>query len=97
MGSIYKCNMNSDEASVLEELRTKIAGVAGVTLTGNRLTVRWYKDGQLVNVHMLIESVYTPKEVERNRALEDTTSELLSQHPDVEEELYFIEHGEHSK
>lgn len=97
MGSIYKCRMDSDEAKVLEELRSKIADVAGVTLTGNRLTVRWHKDGQLVNVHMLIERVSTPEEVKRDRALGDTTSELLSQNPDVEEELYFIEHGEHSK
>lgn len=94
MGSIYKCKMDSDEEKVLEELRSKIAGVAGVTLMGNRLTVRWYQDDQIVDVHMIIASVSTSKEVKRNRALTDKTDKLISQNPKVKAELYFIAHGE---
>lgn len=68
MGSIYKCKMDSSESKVLEELRSKIAVIAGVTLTGNRLTVRWNQDGALVDVHMLIESVTTPEEARQELA-----------------------------
>lgn len=97
MGSIYKCQIESDEASVLEELRCKIAGIAGVTLTGNRLTVRWYKDDQLVDVHMIIESVTTPAEAKQQSAISDKIGEFLEKYPECSEELYFLEHGEHSK
>lgn len=42
---------------ILEELRKKIATIAGVTLMGNRLTVRWGDGECLKDVHMIILSV----------------------------------------
>lgn len=78
-------------------LRSKIANIAGVTLTGNRLTVRWYRDGELVDVHMIIESVTTPEEAAQQSAASGKVSEFLRGHPEFEDELYFIEHGECSK
>jgi hypothetical protein len=43
-------------------MRLKLANEFGVTVTGNRCTVRWYIDGKLVDVHMIIENVKTPDE-----------------------------------
>jgi hypothetical protein len=52
---------------ILEELRAMIADKtgAGVTLNGNRLTVRWYRGKRLVDVHMVILEVENgePEEV----------------------------------
>lgn len=43
---------------ILEALRLKIAKEAGVTLVGNRLTVRWnMPDRKMAQVHMIIENV----------------------------------------
>lgn len=59
--SIY--DIQPQEGSVdetLEELRLKLAKIVGVTLQGNRLTVRWHdpKDrGKLKSVHMVILEV----------------------------------------
>ena len=97
MGSIYHCTMDSGEEKVLEELRSKIANIAGVTLTGNRLTVRWYQLGRLVDVHMIIESVTTPEEASQQLATSNKVSAFLQGHPEFEDELYFIEHGEWPK
>ena len=68
MGSIYHCTMDSDEAKVIEELRSKIADIAGVTLIGNCLMVRWNQDDQLVDVHMIIEHVTSPGEARKELA-----------------------------
>ena len=45
-------------ANVLEDLRGKIAALMGITLYGNRLTMRWTNsDGRLVQVSTIIVSV----------------------------------------
>lgn len=55
---LYKAEYNATQAKILETLRARIANVAGVTLVGNRLTVRWNdEEGRLVDVHMAILSV----------------------------------------
>lgn len=54
---IYKTLPYPGVDEILEEMRTKIAKEFGVTLTGNRLTVRWWIDEKLVDVHMAILSV----------------------------------------
>lgn len=55
---LYQCEYTPEQRKVLEELRSRIAQVAGVTLQGNRLTVRW--GSPLTNVHMIIDRVSTP-------------------------------------
>ncbi len=51
--------------AILEELRKRIATVAGVTLSGNRLTVRWNnEDNEIVHVHSVILHVEDGKEEE---------------------------------
>ena len=61
---IYEINGQEHPGAekVLEALRQKVATIAGVSLCGNRLTVRWTMDEQLVDVHMVITRVTTPAE-----------------------------------
>lgn len=54
---IYHVVMEPEEEQILEEMRKHCAKEFGVTLTGNRLTLRWYRGGKLVHVHMIIEHV----------------------------------------
>lgn len=94
MGSIYKANLEPEEAQVLEKLRKKIAeaGIAGVTLQGNRLTLRW--GNPLVDVHMIVESVTTPTEAQENREHCERMRKLFEKYPDLEAELFYAEHRE---
>jgi GrpB-like predicted nucleotidyltransferase (UPF0157 family) len=107
MSSLYHLTEHyiQDELEVLNELRDKIAKVAGVTLVGNRLTIRWYKDGQFVDVHMLIEGVRTVDEA-KNQGEADKFhkrfEQILKNHPkaakayeDLQFELFRLEHGEY--
>jgi len=64
--------MAPHEARLLEELRRRIArGIAsGVTLTGNRLTMRWRVGEELVHIHaVIIEAMGTEAE-ERTEEVE---------------------------
>lgn len=94
MTSIYKTYITTEQQQVLEELRSLLANIAGVTLQGNRLTVRWDQDGALVDVHMIIESVTTPTEAKEIMQRREDTRELFKKYPDLEAELYFNDHGE---
>ena len=94
MGSIYHCQMTHEEEQVLEELRKRIAEVAGVTLVGNRLTVRFNFKGRLSDVHMLIENVGTPSETEEAMDKQESMERLFKKYPDLSAELFYIEHGE---
>jgi DNA-directed RNA polymerase subunit E'/Rpb7 len=63
MPSLYKMDYPPEVKEVLEELCSMVhQSGAGVTLSGNRLTVRFNLDNQLVDVHMIIENVTTPTE-----------------------------------
>ena len=94
MTSIYKTYVTTEQQQVLEALRSRLADIAGVTLQGNRLTVRWDQDGALVDVHMIIESVTTPTEAKEGVRRSEDTRELFKKYPDLEAELYHIDHGE---
>jgi hypothetical protein len=101
MPSVYEMEHSKEVAYVLEQMRQKVGKEFGVTLVGNRLTVRWNMDGQLVDVHMIIESVTTPTEAEEKMAQTRRLLALVDKYkkkfPDLGEELYYVEHGEHSK
>lgn len=43
--------------ATLEHLRLRVAKVLGVTLVDNRFTFRFYVDGKLSTVHLLVEDV----------------------------------------
>lgn len=95
MSSIYHCKMEADVAAVLEQLRQKIATIAGVTLIGNRLTIRWTMNGQLVDVHTIIENVTTPEEHRKAMAAAKIEQQVWGKHPDEAAELFYIETGEY--
>lgn len=54
---VYRTFVSNDQDAILEDLRDQIAQNAGVTLTGNRLTIRWSRGGKLVQVHCVILQV----------------------------------------
>lgn len=62
MASVYKMDHELEVAEVLERMRLNLSEAFGVTIVGNRCTLRWNMDGQLVDVHMIVENVTTPKE-----------------------------------
>jgi len=63
MADLYHMKPHPDICKVLEEMRDLISKAGpGVTLTGNRLTVRFYVDKQLVDAHMVIIEVTTADE-----------------------------------
>ena len=98
MGSIYHCQMSQEEEQILEELRKRIAEVAGVTLVGNRMTVRFNGDrGHLVDVHMIVERVGTQSEMEDSLRKQQLMEPLFEKYPDLSAELFYVEHGEWPK
>lgn len=64
MPHLYEIVVDSETETVLEDMRKKIARNFGVTLQGNRLTLRWYIDNTCVSVHTIIEHVLTPSETQ---------------------------------
>lgn len=88
MPSLYKMNYEPEVAEVLEAMRSIIANNFGVTLTGNRLTLRWNHNGHLVHAHMIIEEVRTPTESQPPRRIE-TPSYVLVYVGDQDEWRFF--------
>lgn len=100
---------SGEEAEVLDQLRDRLHSKAGmgVTLIGNRLTLRWTdpKSKQLVDVHLIIAEVGTPTEMKEHMAkyarrdaeyakLKKNQKLTLDEFREME---YRIEHGESSK
>jgi hypothetical protein len=71
MPALYEMDYSEGVGEVLEDLRRRLCPQFGVTLVGNRLTVRWDMRGQPVDAHMIIENVMT---VEEGRDLEERCS-----------------------
>lgn len=94
MPSIYKMTHSEDVEEILEELRTKLSKEFGVTINGNRCTVRWTQGGHLVDVQMIIENVGTVEEMEEKRQRYDS---LFKKYPHLKEELYYAKEGKHTK
>ena len=63
---IYNMKLESSVSDVLEDMRKKMANDFGVTLIGNRLTVRWMLKDELVDVHMVITEVTTVENAKEN-------------------------------
>lgn len=85
---------------ILQELWKKIADAKlfGITMKGNRVTLRWNnEDDILVDVHMIVESVTLPHETKERREQHQRMEQLFKKYPKLQEELYFAEHGEHSQ
>ena len=66
MADIYKMKHSEAVQEVLEAMRNKIASGEGlgITLVGNRVTIRFNLQKQLVNVHLIISTVTTVREAD---------------------------------
>lgn len=100
ISSVYlKLDSDGETAEVIELMRVKLAKEFGVTVVGNRCTLRWWKraphDGHLVQVHMIIEEVTTPSECQERHERDERYQELIKKNPWLAEELHFAEHGEY--
>lgn len=60
---VYEIQPDQNVDPLLEQMRDRISQAAGVTLAGNRLTVRWRDRGYLREVHMVILEVDDGEEV----------------------------------
>ncbi len=86
-------------APILEELRNRIAKVAGVTIIGNGITIRWQPEGsnQLTSVSMIITEVMLPEEGEaidrQLRRMDNLRAKMDKKGVDIDAELYFVENG----
>jgi hypothetical protein len=69
MPEIYRMKHEKDVEEVLEAMREHMAKTMGVTVNGNRCTVRWYLRGKLVDVHMVIVNVTTPGELDKEEEI----------------------------
>lgn len=54
---IYELKYPEETAKILNDLQKRCAKNFGVTLVGNRLTLRWGVGSTLQQVHMIIENV----------------------------------------
>jgi hypothetical protein len=63
---IYKMKHESQVAAILEEMRKRCAKEFGVTLVGNRLTLRWGAGAKLIEAHMIIEHVNNGEDEEES-------------------------------
>lgn len=97
MTDIYEMQHQPDVEQVIEDMRKGLAHRFGVTVSGNRCTLRWYMDSHLVQVHMVITDVTTPNEAQEDMVRLNRMQALFKKYPDLQEELYYVEHGEHSQ
>lgn len=101
MPDIYEMKHTGEVTEVLEHFRRSLASVFGVTLTGNRLTLRTYWKGELVDVHAAILSVTTPSEAKDYSRQADEYQAIIEKYkkkaPYLSAELYHLEHGEWPK
>lgn len=93
------------QAKTLEQIVNKIAKVAGVTLIGNRLTVRWNDGDALLDVHMIVESVTTRADAVAAMARSVRWTSLRRKwlaigagtRDDIEADMYYADNGEWPK
>lgn len=98
MSSTYNLTPTRDETLVLDELRRLVAQVAGVTIVGNRLTIRFMMNGNLASIHSVITEITTPAESKESLRQYEARQKLIKEkYPDLEAELYFIEEGDWPK
>ena len=84
---IYNMKHETAVSDVLEDMRKKMANDFGVTLTGNRLTVRWMLKDELVDVHMVITEVTTVENAKEKLSLMDRMAEFRKKYPDIDLDL----------
>ncbi len=98
MPDIYEMQHKGEVAEVLEHMRLTLAHSFGVTVMGNRVTLRTYWKGELVDVHMAILRVTTPSEAKDRARRADQYRAIIDKYknvaPHLEDELLLAELGE---
>ena len=90
MPSIYKTEFTAQESETLEQIQLKLAENFGVTVAGNRCTVRWNdKNNDLLHVHMIIEEIGTPIEANEHKEQLKRMDKLFKKYPHLEDELHY--------
>ena len=102
MSSLYKCDADQEQHLVMEEFRNRISESGlGVTLNGNRLTIRGDINEQLCDMHMVILRIGVPSEMEqsikgdraREKYIENLTEKEKQKYWDYQAELYHNDMG----
>lgn len=101
MASVTGENKDPEVEGVIKDMYDRLSKEFGITLIGNRVTIRWYLGKELVDAHMIIESVGTPSEMAEASAKHERYRKLIDKYkkkfPDLEAELYKAETGEWPK
>lgn len=95
-------DLKPGQQEVVDFLSKHIVGEVGLTQIGNRLTVRAYFKGHLVDMHMIIVDVTTLADIQEERDKDDRYSQLFAEMPKekadrLKHDLYFAENGEYLK
>ncbi|MHA2067758.1 MAG: hypothetical protein ACXABY_25630 [Candidatus Thorarchaeota archaeon] len=88
---------NPKQRAIIHELYNKLAGVFGITLIKDHLTLRWSskgKDLDLVTVQMHIQEVREPLVMKDVKRREQEMKALYKKYPNLEAELFHAEYGE---
>jgi hypothetical protein len=94
MPSLLEIEPNLETATVLEEARKRLAKNFGVTLQGNRLTLRFTHNDELVDISTIIDEVTTPSENKESQRRSAEYRKLIEKYPELAEELHYAETGE---
>ena len=97
MTAIYETTNEPQVEFILNQMRNKLAKQFGVTITGNRCTVRWQQSGHLVDVHMIIESVTTLDELREEDERSRREEAFFQKYPELRAEWEYAQHGEWTK
>ena len=90
MSSFYEYDANPEQLQVMEHFRDKISESGlGVSLVGNRLTVRGDIEGQLCDMHMLISDMTTVDESRKSKEIQNQTQHYLDSMTKKESEKYW--------
>ncbi len=73
---IYEMKHSTGVEEVLNSMLDKLSGVVGITITGNRVTLRWMLRGKCVDVHMALLEVTTLSDIEEMNARSERMERL---------------------
>lgn len=95
MPEIYEMELPKEQQDVLDALRDKVS--CGITIQGNRITMRFNHAGRLCHIHTVITEISTPSDSDFRRWQDKEMDKLFEKYPDLSGELFYVEHGEHLK
>ena len=95
---IYRLERNQELEEAQLELRNLLSSSFGVTVQGNRVTLRWNdKNDKLKQAHMVLLEIDTETDIYEREEKRERYKILHEKFPKLREELFWAETGEHSK